>query len=375
MKNRLHALRMTLLVAMPAMLVAAACGSQPTGGSASTGATAGNPATSPATSKVTLAETGATELYPLLNLWAPAYNAKYPNVSITTGSTGSGAGIAQAAARTVNIGASGAYLSDGDMAAHKGLMNIALAVSAEQVNYNLPGVTEHLKLTGKVLAAMYEGTIKTWSDPQIAALNPAVNLPATPVVPLHRSDGSGDTFVFTQYLSKQDPDGWGKSPGYNTTVDFPAVPGALGENGAGGMVNGCAQTPGCVAYIGASYLDQASQKGLGEAQLANASGNYLLPDAQSVQAEAAGFAPQTPANQVISLINGPAADGYPIVNYEYAVVYGSQKDSATAQTIQAFLHWVVTDGSSPSFLDQFHFQPLPAAVAKLSDAQIATISS
>jgi phosphate transport system substrate-binding protein len=261
------------------------------------------------------------------------------------------------------------------MSAHKGLMNIALAVSAEQVNYNLPGVSQHLKLNGKVLAAMYEGSIKTWNDPQIAALNPGVNLPPTPVVPLHRSDGSGDTFVFTQYLSKQDPDGWGKSPGFGTTVQFPAVPGALGENGAGGMVTGCAQTPGCVAYIGVSYLDQANQKGLGEAQLANASGNYLLPDTQSIQAEAAGFASQTPANQVVSLINGPAADGYPMVNYEYAVVYSGQKDAATAQTMQAFLNWVVTDGSNPSFLDQEHMQPLPAAVAKLSDAQIAKITS
>jgi phosphate transport system substrate-binding protein len=375
MKKRLYSPFAALVVAVPMMLAAAACGSSSTGGSAGTGATAANPATSPATSKVALSETGATELYPLMNLWAPAYNAKYPNVSITTGSTGSGAGISQAAASAVNIGASGAYLSDGDMSTHKGLMNVALAVSAEQVNYNLPGITEHLKLNGKVLAAMYQGTIKTWNDPQIAALNPGVNLPATPVVPLHRSDGSGDTFVFTQYLSKQDPDGWGKSPGYNTTVAFPAVPGALGENGAGGMVTGCATTPGCVAYIGLSYLDQASQKGLGEAELGNASGNYLLPDAQSVQAEAASFAAQTPANQVISLIDGPAADGYPIVNYEYAIVYSSQKDAATARTIQAFLHWAVTDGNSPSFLDQFHFQPLPASVAKLSDTQIVKISS
>jgi phosphate transport system substrate-binding protein len=371
MRIRLRA----LWIAVPVMLIAAACGSNSTSGSSSSGATTSSPATSPATSKVALSETGATELYPLMNLWAPAYNAKYPNISITTGSTGSGAGISQAAAQAVNIGASGAYLSGGDMSAHKGLMNIALAISAEQVNYNLPGITQHLKLNGKVLAAMYEGTIKTWNDPQIAALNPGVNLPATPVVPLHRSDGSGDTFVFTQYLSKQDPDGWGKSPGYNTTVDFPAVPGALGENGAGGMVTGCAQTPGCVAYIGLSYLDQASQKGLGEAQLGNASGNDLLPDAQSIQAEAASFASQTPANEVISLINGPAANGYPIVNYEYAIVYSGQKDPATARTMQAFLHWAVTDGNSPSFLDQFHFQPLPASVQKLSDAQIAQITS
>jgi phosphate transport system substrate-binding protein len=362
-----------LSVAVPVMLAAAACGSAATGGS-STGSGSGNPATSPATSKVALSETGATELYPLMNLWAPAYNAKYPNISITTGSTGSGAGIAQAAAGAVNIGASGAYLSSGDQSAHQGLMNIALAISAEQVNYNLPGVTEHLKLNGKVLAAMYQGSIKTWNDPQIAALNPGVNLPATPVVPQHRSDGSGDTFVFTQYLSKQDPDGWGNSHGYNTTVDFPAVPGALGENGAGGMVTGCAQTPGCVAYIGTSYLDQATQKGLGEAELGNASGNYLLPDAQSVQAEATSFASQTPANEVISLINGPAANGYPIVNYEYAVVYNSQKDPAVAQTMQAFLHWAVADGNGHEFLDQFHFQPLPPSVEKLSDTQIAKIA-
>ena len=141
------------------------------------------------------------------------------------------------------------------------------------------------------------------------------------------------------------------------------------------MITGCAATPGCVAYIGTSYLDQASQKGLGQAELANASGNYLLPNPQSIQAEAAGYAAQTPANEVISLINGPAPDGYPIVNYEYAVVYSGQKDPAVAQTMQAFLHWTVTDGNSPAFLDQFHFQPLPASVAKLSDAQIAKIST
>jgi phosphate transport system substrate-binding protein len=366
--------RSVLVVAVPLALVAAACGSNSTGGSSKPGASSGSVATTPATSEVALSETGAGELYPLMNAWRDAYQSKYPNVKISTASTGSGAGISQAIARTVDIGASGAYLSDGDISAHKGLMNIALAVSAEQVHYNLPGVTEHVKLNGKVLSAMYHGTIKTWNDPQIAGLNPGVNLPDTPVVPLHRSDGAGDTFVFTQYLAKQDPEGWGKEPGFGTTVDFPPVPGALGETGPGGMVTGCAQTPGCIAYIGMSYLDKANEKGLGLAQLANASGKYLLPDAQSIEAEAAGFVSQTPANQVISLINGPAADGYPIVNYEYAVVYASQKDAATAQTVQAFLHWVVTDGNNSSFLDKVHFHPLPAAVLKLSDAQIAQIT-
>ncbi len=367
--------RLLTLLSVPLLLIATACGSSSTGGSSNTGAGTGSVATSPATSTVALSETGATELYPLMNLWAPAYHEKYPNVTITTAATGSGAGISQAIARAVNIGASGAYLSEGDINAHKGLMNIALAIAAEQVIYNLPGDTGHIKLNGKVLAAIYQGTIKTWNDPQITALNPGVDLPPITVVPLHRSDGAGDTFVFTQYLSRQDPEGWGKSPSFGTTVAFPAVPGALGENGAGGMVTGCAGIPGCVAYIGSSYLDQASQKGLGQAQLANASGNYLLPDAQSIQAEATGFASQTPANQAISLINGPAPNGYPIVNYEYAVVYSGQKDAATAQTLQAFLHWIVTDGSAPSYLDKFHFQPLPPELVKLSDTQIAQIAS
>jgi phosphate transport system substrate-binding protein len=357
------------------VLVAAACGSNKPGGSSNPEATGGPVATAPATSQVTLSETGSTLLYPLFNEWGPAYHEKYPNVTITAQGTGSGTGISQAAAGAINIGASDAYLSEGDMAAHKGLMNIALAISAQQINYNLPGVTEHLKLNGKVLAAMYHGTIKTWNDPQITALNPGVNLPDTPVVPLHRSDGSGDTFLFTQYLSKQDPDGWGKSPGFGTTVDFPAVPGALGENGNGGMVTGCADTPGCVAYIGISFLDQAIQKGLGEAQLGNAAGKYLLPDAKSIQAGAAGFVPKTPANQAISLIDGHAADGYPIINYEYAIVNSNQTDAATAQTLQAFLHWAITDGNNPSFLDKVHFQPLPDSVVKLSDAQIAKITA
>ena len=363
---------LALSATVPLILASAACGSTATGGLSKPGP-GGDIATTPATSQVALAETGSTLLYPLFNLWGPAYHAKYSNVTITTQGTGSGTGIAQAAAGAVNIGASDAYLSTGDMAAHKGLMNIALAISAQQINYNLPGVTEHLKLNGKVLAAMYEGTIKTWNDPQVAALNPGVNLPATAVVPLHRSDGSGDTFLFTQYLSKQDPDGWGKSRGFGTTVEFPAVAGALGENGNGGMVTGCAGTPGCVAYIGISFLDQASQNGLGEAQLSNSSGNYLLPDAHSMQAAAAGFVSKTPDNEAVSMVDGPAADGYPIINYEYAII-GNQKDAATAQTVQAFLHWALTDGNNPSLLGQVRFQPLPAPVVKLSDAQIAKIA-
>ena len=381
-RHKRRAVVLAATVSLTALTVAA-CGAGSTGGSGATTTTPGtanapaaasiSPAISPAKSDVALSETGSTLLYPLFSAWSTAYQQKYPNVTISTQDGGSGAGISQAAVGAVDIGASDAYLSEGDMKEHSGLMNIALAVSAQQVNYNLPGLTGNLKLNGHVLAGMYTGTVKTWNDPQIAALNPGVNLPATPVVPLHRSDGSGDTFLFTQYLSKQDPDGWGKAPGFGTTVDFPAVDGALGENGNGAMVTGCADTPGCVAYVGIGLLNEARDSGIGQARLGNAAGNYLLPDAESIQAAAAGFADQTPDNQAVSLINGPAPDGYPIVNYEYAIVNGNQTDAATAQTLQAFLHWAITDGNAAEFLDTVHLHPLPAAVAAKSLSQIRTI--
>jgi phosphate transport system substrate-binding protein len=366
-----------VLVVVPLVLVAAACGPKK---AASVGPPTPTVATTPAASSVTLWETGSKDLYPLVDAWAAAYHLKYPKATVTTEGTVSEVGISQVASGAVTIGASGASLSDAEITSHPGLMNIAVALTALYVDYNLPGITEHLKLDGKVLAAMYNGTIKTWNDPQVAALNPGVNLPATAVVPLHRSDGSGDTFLFTQYLAKQDPDGWGKSPGAGTMIEFPAVPGGKAEDdatGTAGMVSDCAATPGCVTYHGTGYLDVAHQKGLGEAQLGNASGNFVLADAKSIQAEAASFASQTPPNQSISLINGPAADGYPLVNFQYAVVYGKQRDAATAQTLQAFLHWAVTDGSNPSFWDGVHtyLQPLPEGIVKLSDAQIVKINS
>ncbi|HEX7322433.1 MAG TPA: phosphate ABC transporter substrate-binding protein PstS [Mycobacterium sp.] len=374
MKTRLRTL-LALSGTATLVLAGSACGSKSANEPSTPAPSASGAATAPATSNVSLSETGSTQLFPLFDQWGSTYHEKYPNVTITAQGTGSGTGTAQAISGVVDIGASNAYLPEDDMKEHQGLMNIALAISAQQINYNLPGVTGSLKLNGKVLAAMYSGKITTWNDAQIVDLNPGVNLPNTPVVPVHRSDGTTDTSLFTQYLSKQDPDGWGKSPGSATTVDFPAVPGALSENRNEGMVSRCSTTPGCVAYIDISFSDQTREKGLGEAQLANAAGNYVPPDAQSIQAAAAGSASQTPANQAVSLVDGPAPNGYPIANYEYAIVNGDQKDAATAQTLSAFLHWAVTDGNAASFLDKAHFQPLPESVQKLSIDQIAKISA
>jgi phosphate transport system substrate-binding protein len=336
-------------------------------------ASAANPGR-PAAQHETLTETGSTLLFPLLHTWAAAYQQQFPQVHISTDGTGSGTGIKDASAGTVDIGASDAYLSSGDLVKNPALLNIPLAVAAQQVDYNLPSLRAgvHLRLTGAVLAQMYQGTIRTWNDPAIRRLNPGVTLPPDRVVPLHRSDSSGDTFLFTSYLSTHDP-AWNRAIGYGTTVAWPTVPGSQGQHGNSGMVTGCQATTGCVAYVGISYLSAALADGLGEAELANALGQYELPTPASISAAVAAFVSATPANETISMVNGPASGGYPIVNYEYAIVRGRQPDAARARDIRAFLHWAVTAGNAARYLSVGRFQPLPAAVVTLSGQQIAKI--
>jgi phosphate transport system substrate-binding protein len=357
-----------------AAVVLAACSSSSTPSKSSTTTTVPGSKTlsaleTPPTSTTALTETGSTLLYPLFQLWAPAYSHQWPNITITTAGTGSGTGISQAAAGTVNIGASDAYLSSGQVSQYPGLLNVPLAISSQMVNYNIPGFTGTLKLSGKILSDIYQGTITTWNDPKIAAVNPGVTIPAVKIVPVHRSDGSGDTFIFTSYLSDQDPSGWGSKISYGTTVAFPAVPGALGANGNGGMVSTCGATPGCVAYIGVSYRNQTTAAHLGEAELQNGSGNYEPLDPTTVSAEAASYASSTPASGAISLIDGKnASNGYPIVNYEYGIVNSNQSSPTTAQAVKAMLAWALdpSNGSSTAFLDQVNFLPLPTSAIAVS---------
>jgi phosphate transport system substrate-binding protein len=329
----------------------------------------------PAPGRQTLSETGSTLLYQLMRNWVSAYERQYPNVSITTGGTGSGKGISEASAGTVNIGASDAYLSSGDLVQNPAMLNIPLAISAQQVNYHVPGLSQgvHLKLNGSVLAQMYEGKITSWNDPAIRRLNPGVSIPGIQVVPLHRSDTSGDTFLFSSYLSTQSSD-WDSTFGYGTSVAWPAVPGSAAAKGNGGMVAACKNTVGCVAYIGISFQNAAQNDHLGEAQLANTLGQWELPTPTSISAAVASFVSFTPTSETISMVDGPASGGYPIVNYEYAIVSVKQRSAATARDIKAFLHWMITTGNSLQFLDPVQFQPLPPSVVQLCDAQIAKIS-
>ncbi|MDE3008817.1 MAG: phosphate ABC transporter substrate-binding protein PstS [Acidobacteriota bacterium] len=319
-------------------------------------------------------ETGSTLLYPLWNIWAPAYTHQFSQVNLTTGGTGSGTGIADAASGTVNIGSSDAYLSPSVLSATPSLMNIPLAISYQVIAYNIPGLHAHLKLNGKILSAIYRGVITNWNDPAITALNPGVTLPDLKIVALHRSDGSGDTFLFTQYLSRQDAT-WNSSIAYGTTVSWPSIPNALGENGNGGMVSGCGATPGCVAYVGVSFLSQVLGGGMAYASLLNGTGTYVLPSQATAATEAAGYAKITPKNGTISMINGRVKGGYPIINYEYAIVNKSQSSSSTAKAVRSLLEWAINPklGNSTRFLAQVNFLPLPTKVAVASLKQIQQI--
>jgi phosphate transport system substrate-binding protein len=215
-----------------------------------------------------------------------------------------------------------------------------------------------------------------WSDPAIARLNHGLHLPPIKIVPVHRSDSSGDTFLFTSYLSTQDMQ-WNNRIGYGTTAAWPQVGGAVAAASSIITMHDCESTPGCVAYNGISYLSQALACGcgIGDAALANSAGRFTLPTVGAIQDSVASFVSITPPNETISMIDGPSASGYPIVNYEYAVVSTRQPDAGKASAIRAFLKWVITTGNARSYLNAWQFQPLPATLVSLADEQIAEIGS
>ena len=339
--------------------------------SSSSSSTVAASASASASGSTTISETGSTLLLPLVSAWQVAYGALNSNVLITTSGTGSGTGIADAAAGTVNIGGSDAYLSSADMSQYPGLMNIPLAVAALDVNYNLPGIKKPLNLNGTVLAQIYTGKIKTWNDPAIAALNKGVSLPSTKIVTLHRADSSGSTFLFTSYLNAQDQSAWSTS-NVGTSISWPALPGATAETGSGAMVKGCAAIKGCIAYIGISYLTQTSAAGLGTASLANKGGQFEQPSTSSINSALATFSSSTPASGSQSLINGTA--GYPIINYEYAIVKSKQASPAEASAVKAFLTWGITSGTDAKYMGPVNFLPLPSNVASIAKALIGKIS-
>jgi phosphate transport system substrate-binding protein len=368
-----------------AATLAAACGGggSKTGSGSSPGTTssatsAGSGSTTSAVktgnppSPVTVTESGSSLLYPFLQELVSPLSAAYSNVKLEPGAGGSGKGITDATNGITTIGGSDAYLNGAELSS--GMMNVPIAVSAQDVFYNLRGV-KNLKLTGSVLARMYEGKITTWNAPAIAQLNPGVHLPPTKVVTVHRSDSSGDTFLFTGFLSKTDS-AWGSRVGQNTTVTWPSAPGALTASGNPGMVQACAKAPGCVAYIGISAQSDALAANLEEARLQDKAGQFVTANATTIANAVKNSAASVPGNLVADLLYSAGNDSYPIVNFEYIIVKPTQPDANTALAVRDFLTFAIgpSGGSSPALVAKENFQALPSNVIPKVDAAIAKIS-
>ncbi|HUN99054.1 MAG TPA: phosphate ABC transporter substrate-binding protein PstS [Bradyrhizobium sp.] len=343
---------------------------------------------------ITLRETGSTLLYPLFTQWIPDYAKLAPDVTLTAAATGSGAGEDAALAGKVSIGASDAYLSDRVAAKNPNILDIPLAISAQTINYNLPGLNSaNIKIDGPTLAAIYSGTVTQWDDPAIKAMNPGVTLPHQTIIPVRRAEGSGDTFIFTQFLDFSTETGVNE-PGYDATISgtnvgtvmawpkvgtaisWPDVAAEKTATGNDGVVKTLAATPYSIGYVGISYADQITKAGLGTAMVKNQDGKFVLPTPRSIAHAAARLDPRTPSYERITLIFAPGEDSYPLINYEYAVVSKRQPDAATADALRTFLLWSISEigGNSAKYLKPVGFIPLPDFIRGLSEKQIGEIA-
>jgi phosphate transport system substrate-binding protein len=327
---------------------------------ASAGAGCGGSGTPSTTGGTTsqLVGAGSTLVAPLIARWQGPYS-KAHGVSITYGAIGSGGGIAQITARTVDFGASDAPLTSDQKAACKGCVMVPWALAATTVSYNLPGLSKPLHLTGEVIADMYLGTVTKWNDPKIARLNPGVNLPSTSVRPVYRSDASGDTYAFTDYLSSVSPTWKSKVGGASTSVSWPAGTGGKGNAGVAAAIT---STPGAVGYVA---IANAVDAHLHYADIQNLAGNYVKPSTSTIAAAAATA--KLRSDNSVSIVNPPAsaARAYPISTFTYALV---PKTSSKLSALKAFLTYAVTTGQRHAA--QLEFAPLPQNVVAQDKAII-----
>ena len=310
----------------------------------------------PTTSGADLTGAGATFPYPLYSKWFSAYATK-SGVKINYQPIGSGGGIRQLSEQTVDFGGTDAPMSDAELAKAKGgaVLHIPMVLGAVVVTYNLPELKNPLKLTGEVIAAIYQGQITKWNDARIAALNPSTNLPLTDILVVHRSDGSGTTFVFTDYLAAVSP-AWASKPGKGKEVQWPVGLGAKGNDGVAGQVK---QTPGAIGYVELAY---ANQNKLSVATLKNGAGQFVSPSIASVTAAAASAVAALPAgtDYRISVVNAPGAGAYPISSFTWILAYQKQTDAAKGKKLVDFLRWALSDGQA--LAAPLDYAPLPEAL-------------
>jgi len=310
---------------------------------------------------------GASFPDPLYKKWFDEY-AKLKGVQINYQSIGSSGGIRQISEQTVDFGASDAPMSDEELGKAKGgaLLHIPMTLGAVVISYNLPELKKPLRLDGTVLAEIFLGKITKWNDSRIAALNSGVKLPATDILVVHRSDGSGTTYVFTDYLAAVSPE-WATKPGKGKDLAWPVGLGGKGNDGVAGQVK---QIPGAIGYIELAY---ARQNKLAFADMKNASGAFVTPSIEAVTAAAAAAHAKFPPNTDyrVSIVNQAGKDVYPIASFTFLLVYEHQADAAKGKKLLDVVRWALTDGQK--FAAALDYAPIPESMAKDLVKRLGTV--
>lgn len=317
------------------------------------------PTTGSQSGVVTINGAGATFPYPLYSRWFSEYTKKDPSVQFNYQSIGSGGGIAQITARTVDFGASDAILNEDQFKAAPGIQMFPTVAGAVVPTYNLKGadgkaISASIKFPQGALAGIFLGSIKKWNDPVLQQANPDLKLPAADIIVVHRSDGSGTTFIFTDYLSKVSPD-WKSKVGNSTSVNWPVGLGGKGNEGVSGTVS---QNDGAIGYVELAY---AKQNNLPVGTMQNKSGEYVTPTSQAVQAAMADFGSELGDKLAVSITDAPGKTSWPIGGYTYLLIYMNQTDAVKAQKLAAFLKWAYTPEGN-QYATQLDYIPLPDAI-------------
>jgi phosphate transport system substrate-binding protein len=317
----------------------------------------------PARATGTLVGTGATFPFPLISKWIPEVGKAY-GIDITYSPTGSGAGIAAVTARTVDFGASDAPLSGQQLADCKGCVVVPWALAAVSIPYNLPGLNGRVHLNGATLANIYLGSITSWNDPAIEKLNPKLDLPDTKITPVYRSDGSGTTYAYTNYLSEVSPQ-FKSRVGFNTSVNFPTGVGARGSSGVAGVVK---NTPGALTYVDAAY---SIQNKLQFAMIQNRAGRFTTPGLRGITQAVSQLPKKITSLSQLKIVDPPKAAGklaYPISTFTYVIL---PVNSAKAGDLRKFVYWAVTQGQK--FGPPLFFVPLPTPVKAFAYRELAKV--
>jgi phosphate transport system substrate-binding protein len=316
----------------------------------------------------TLTGAGATFPNPIYTKWFDAYNKK-TGIQINYQSIGSGGGIRQFTEGTVDFGASDGPMNESQIqAVSANVLHVPAVLGAVVVTYNLPSLGDaKLKFDGNLLVDIFMGRVTKWNDPKVAALNPGVKLPAIDLIVVHRSDGSGTTYVFTDYLNKFSRE-WKDKVGYATSVNWPV---GLGGKGNEGVTQQVKQVGGALGYVELIY---AISNKLPYGQIKNASGSFITPSLESVTAAAAGIKLPKDTDFRVSITNAPGADAYPISSFTWLLVRKDNRDPAKAKLIKDFLAWMITPEAQKMAAD-LHYSPLPAPVIALIEARLPTLKA